>query len=136
MSLDLYEMSASVDCMLGDIGTMPDTLGEITANVKSFEDSLTASGLLAKLLAASSNYDDAITVCLSVLSNLGETFPESIRRIIVLDELLAMRTILYKVDSIEKVKLLPDMTDIAKLHTMKFLSMMINYRCVFRSRLF
>ena len=114
--------------MLGDIGTMPETLSRITENVKSFEDSLIASSLLAKLLASSSKYDEAITVCLSVLSNLGEIFPENMDRTTVLNELLEMRAILHQVDSVHKVKLLPNMINASKRRAMQFLSLLSVWR--------
>ena len=50
LSLDLFEMSASLCYMLGDTAKMSDCLDELLAHSKSFEDSLNASAMLARLL--------------------------------------------------------------------------------------
>ena len=126
LSLQLYEMSASISCINGDIGAMSSCLHQIIANVKSFEDSLTSSSLLAKLLAASSKYDEAISNCLSILSALGEEFPQEISLPIVLNELSVIQTTLATI-SVDQVKLLPQMTNKSKLNAMKFLSMLCSY---------
>lgn len=121
LSLDLYEMSASVSCLNGDISDMQHRLNEIFSHTQSFEDSLTASGLLSKLLAASSKFTEAMDKCLSVLSTLGEKFPEDPDKTLVLSELAVIQTTLANI-SVSQVKLLPKMTDKSKLHTMRFLS--------------
>ena len=121
LTLCLYEMSASVSGFNGDVGALTVCLNEIIINVKSFEDSLTASSLLAKLLAASGKYDEAMRNCLSILSALGEEFPQDIDLSIVLNELSVIQTTLANI-TVDQVKLLPPMTNTSKLHVMKFLS--------------
>jgi len=129
LSLKLYEMSASISCINGDTGNMSMSLNEIIANVKSFEDSLTSSILLAKLLAASSKFGEAMRNCLSVLSILGEEIPQDVTLQMVWDELSVIQTTLANI-SVEKVKLLPPMTDNSKLNAMKFLSMLCCYSII------
>ena len=119
-------MSASVSCIFGDVDTMSSCLTDVVANVKSFEDSLTSSILLAKLLAASSKFDEAVNNVLTVLSNLGEDFPKDIDMTLVLSELSVLQTTLANI-TVEQVKLLPRMMDVTKLHAMKFLSMLCSY---------
>jgi len=126
LSLELHEMSASISCINGDIGDMSSCLHEIIAHVKSFEDSLTASSLLSKLLAASSKYDEAMSNCLSILSALGEEFPEDITLPHVLNELSVIQTTLANI-SVDQVKRLSPMKDKPKLNAMKFLSMLCSY---------
>jgi len=129
LSLKLYEMSASISCIDGDVGAMSSCLNEIIANVKSFEDSLTSSSLLAKLLAASSKYGEAISNCILVLSTLGEEIPQDISLSMVLNELSVIQTTLANI-SADQVKLLPRMTEKSKLHAMKFLSMLCSYSII------
>ena len=71
LSLDLFEMSASVSCMSGDTVTMSTCLDEILANVRSFDDSLKASSLLVKLLASGANFTSAIDNCVGILSKVN-----------------------------------------------------------------
>mmetsp|Transcript_37833 Transcript_37833/g.66339 ORF Transcript_37833/g.66339 Transcript_37833/m.66339 type:complete len:448 (+) Transcript_37833:2-1345(+) len=129
LTLCLYEMSASVSGFNGDVGALTVCLNEIIINVKSFEDSLTASSLLAKLLAASGKYDEAMRNCLSILSALGEEFPQDIDISIVLNELSVIQTTLANI-TVDQVKLLPPMTNTSKLHVMKFLSMLCIYSVI------
>ena len=129
MSLDLYEMSASISCMPGDISTMSSNLNEIMAHAKSFEDSLASKALLSKLLASSSKYDEAMATCLEVLVTLGEELPKDITLPIVLSELSVIQTTLTNI-SVESVKMLPLMTDKSKLNAMKFLSMLCSYAII------
>jgi len=129
LCLDLYEMSASVSCFKGDINTMSRCLHETIANVKCFEDGLTSSTLLAKLLAASSKYDEAVNNCLSILSTLGEEFPQDISLPIVLNELSTIQTTLANI-TVDQMKLLPPMTDGPKLKAMKFLSIICVYSTI------
>jgi len=126
LTLQLYEMSASISCFNGETDDMASCLREVIANVRSFEDSLTSSSLLAKLLAASHKYPEAIKNCLSILSALGEEFPEEISLPFVLSELSVIQTTLANI-SVNQVKLLPEMTDKSKLNAMKFLSMLCSY---------
>ena len=122
-------MSASLSCMHGDIGAMAVSLNEIKDNVRSFEDSLTSSSLLAKLHAASYKYGEAMSHCLSVISLLGEEFPKNVTHAMVLNELSTMKTTLANI-TFEQVKLLPRMTDKPKLNAMQFLSMLCTYSVI------
>ena len=78
LSLELYEMSASVSCISGDNSTMSICLEAVLSHVMTFEDSLKASSMLAKLLASNSKYDDARSNCLDILRKLGEDFPSEV----------------------------------------------------------
>eukprot|EP00581_Thalassiosira_minuscula_P014649 CAMPEP_0183717158 /NCGR_PEP_ID=MMETSP0737-20130205/10846_1 /TAXON_ID=385413 /ORGANISM="Thalassiosira miniscula, Strain CCMP1093" /LENGTH=1487 /DNA_ID=CAMNT_0025946545 /DNA_START=29 /DNA_END=4489 /DNA_ORIENTATION=+ len=129
ISLDLFEMSASVSCFNGDTGAMSLCLNEIIANVQNFEDSLTANSLLAKLLAASSRYNEAMSNCLSILSTFGEEFPKDIDNTIVLNELSIIQATLKNI-TVDQVKQLPLMTCKSKLNAMKFLSMLSIYSVI------
>lgn len=126
LSLDLFELSSSVSCIIGDISAMSNRLNEIVANVKTFEDSLNASSLLAKLLASSSKYEEAITNCLSVLSALGEDISVDVSIPLVTSELSVLSTTLRNI-TVEQVKMLPPMTDRSKLNAMKYMSLACRY---------
>jgi len=126
LSLDLYEMSASVSCMLGDITKMSTCLGEISSHARTFADSLKASSLLAKLLASSSKFEEARSNCLIILSNLGEAFPSDVGFPLVLNELSLIETLLRNITR-NQIKQLPPMTDRNKLNAMKFLNMLCMY---------
>ena len=62
-------------------------MDEILSHAKTFEDSLNASAMLAKLLASSSKHDEAMVNCLAILSNLGEDFPPQVDLPIILNKL-------------------------------------------------
>lgn len=127
LSLQLFELSASVSCMHGDTSTLLSCVNEIMANVKSFDDGLFATSLTVKYLASCSKYDEAISKCLSVLSSLGEDISlDSVGLPDVHNELAVIQTTLANI-SVEQVKALPPMTDKNKLHAMKFLSMLCMY---------
>mmetsp|Transcript_12564 Transcript_12564/g.27248 ORF Transcript_12564/g.27248 Transcript_12564/m.27248 type:complete len:1558 (+) Transcript_12564:111-4784(+) len=129
LSLKLYEMSASISCIKGDIGAMASCLNETIANAKSFEDSLTSSSLLAKLLASSSKCGEAMGNCLLILSTLGEDFPQDVTLPMVLNELSVIQTTLANI-TVEQVKLIPRMTEKSKLYAMQFLSMLCSYSII------
>ena len=110
----------------GDTEKMSDCLDEILLHAKTFEDTLEASVLLAKLLASSTSYDEALKNCLDIVAKLGESFPEQISLPIVLNELHSIESTLKEL-SIEQIKSLPQMKDANKLSTMKFLNLMATY---------
>ena len=126
LSLNLFEMSASVSCMHGDNDTMSGCLREILSNAKSFDDSLAGAAMLAKLLASNSKYDDARSNCLDILKNLGEDFPADISMPDVLNELSDAQRALKNVTHAQ-MKALPPMTNKSKLNAMKFLNMLCMY---------
>ena len=126
LSLDLFEMSASVSCMHGDITKMSTCLDEISSHARTFYDSLKASSLLVKLLASSSKFEEARSNCLIILSNLGEVFPSDVSLPLVLNELSLIQTVLRNITS-NQIKLLAPMTDRNKLNAMKFLNMLCMY---------
>ena len=145
LSLDLFEMSASVSYMNGDADKMSTCLDEISAHAKSFEDLLKASSLLVKVriyvlfgfcqtvratvltfiqhLMSLSKYEEARRNCLAILSNLGEVFPQDIRLPHVLNELASINSTLRCITT-DQLKLLPPMVDRNKLNAMKFLNML------------
>ncbi len=131
LSLQLFELSASVSCMDGDIASMSSRLNEVITNVKSFDDSLTSSSLLAKLLASSSKYTEAIQTCLSVLQNLGQEFSPDVDPSLeaVTNELEVVQTTLANI-TLDQVKSLPKMTHKYKRHAMKFMSMLSTYAII------
>lgn len=108
---------------------MSSCLNEIISNVRSFEDSLTSSSLLAKLLASSARYDEAMENCLTVLRNLGEEVNPDVNLSIVMEELAVLQTTLANI-TIDQVRALPKMTDKHKLYSMQFLSMLCMYSII------
>lgn len=129
LSLNIYEMSASVSCMRGDIDTMSSCLDEILSHAKSFDDSLKASSLLVKLLASQSRFEEARSNCLLILSNLGEVFPQDVNLPLVLNDLSKIQILLRNVTH-DQIKSLPRMADINKLNSMKFLNMLCMYSII------
>ena len=129
LSLDLFEMSASVSFMHGDITKMSTCLGEISSHARTFDDSLKASSLLVKLLASSSKFEEARSNCLIILSNFGEVFPSEVSLLHVINELPYMQTSLRNITH-DQIKLLPQMADRRKLNAMKFLNMPCMYSVI------
>ena len=114
-------MSASVSSTLGDVAAMPTCLDEILSHAKSFDDTLNASAMLAKLLGSSSKHDEAMANCLTILSKLGEDLPQQDDISIILSKLSATQSLLRDLTP-EQIKQLPPMTDKTKLNAMKFLN--------------
>ena len=124
LSLELHEMYVLVRCMYGNIAdTELAYLDNILFNAKSFEDTLKASALLAKVLISNGKYGEATTNCLDILSKLGESFPEEIHMPDVMIELKETQSLLKGI-TIEKVMHFPLMMDATKLNAMKFLSLL------------
>ena len=123
LSLDLYERSASLCYMRGDITKMSCCLDELLTHTKTFEDSLNGAAMLARLLASSHKHNDALTNCLDILKNLGEDFPPEPDLAIVHNKLSEIQPLLSRVTA-DQMKALPAMTEKSKLQTMKFLGML------------
>ena len=100
---------------------MTTCLNEILSHAKIFDDTLNASYMLAKLLASSSKHDEAVVNCLAILSNLGEDFPQQVELPIILNKLSTIQPLLRDL-TVERVKLLPPMTETTMLNAMKFLN--------------
>jgi len=126
LSLNLFEMSASLSYMSGDVTKISTLLEEISSNARTFDDSLKASSLLVKLLASVSKFEEARSNCLMILSHFGEVFPSEISLPRVLDELSAVQSALRNTTH-HQIKLLPQMVDKNKLNAMKFLNMLCMY---------
>ena len=128
LSLDLHQMSAKVAFGNGDIGTMSKCLEEILSHSKTLEDGLNASALLTKLMEQRGDIKEAIANCLSILSHLGEEFPQKAGLPDALNELAALQPLLKTITA-EHIKSLPKMADTntTKMNAMKFLSMACAY---------
>jgi len=129
LSLDIFEMSASISCINGDISNMSMCLDEILSHARTFNDSLKASSLLVKLLASMSKFDEARSNCLVILSNLGEVFPSNVSLPVVLQELSATQSKLRNI-TLDQIKSLPAMVNVDKLNVMKFLNMLCMYSII------
>ncbi|EED89735.1 predicted protein [Thalassiosira pseudonana CCMP1335] len=129
LSLELYENSAMASFMAGNFDTMPSRLEEILSNAASLQDTLTASALLAKLLASKGQVASAMSNCLDVLQNLGESFPREPSYSDAMNEIDSTRMLLRGMTK-EHFKLLPEMRDPTKLDVMRFLSLC----CAFADR--
>ena len=124
LSLDLFEMSASWCYMCGDATKMNSCLDEIITHANTFEDSLNASAMLARLLASSHEHNEAITICLGILAKLGEEeFPPEPDLSIVQNKLSEIQPLLLALTA-DRMKALPTMTDTNKLQAMKVLGML------------
>lgn len=116
-------MSATVSFMHGDTGTALSSLRQILSHCKTFYDSLNASLLVVKLLAASSKFEEAMGNCLRILEQLGEEFPYELGLPLVMDELSRIQPLMQNV-TIDQVKSLPPMNDSQKLNSMKFMNVL------------
>ena len=126
LSMKLYDLSAKLYCFKGDSNALHNCLMEIIANVKSFEDSLSSSLLLSKHLASQSKLKDAMDNCFSVLSALGEEFPQDVSLSMVINELSVIQATLANI-SIQNIKILAPMVDKNKIHAMSFMAMLCSY---------
>jgi predicted ATPase len=126
LSLDLFEMSASISCIHGDADSLTTCLEEILSHTRTFDDGLTASSLLAKLLASRSKFDEARCNCLAILSSLGVDIPDDVTHFVAMNELTLMQETLRKITR-EKITSLLPMTNKAMLTAMKFCNMLCMY---------
>ena len=120
LCLELFQMSAVVDLMDGNVETVSMKLDCILSNSKSFDDSLYARALRAKFLASQGQFGEAIKEIVGVLSTLGEDFPGDITSSYLLNEISVTQTIL-KDTTKDTLLNLPPMKDMQKLNTMKFM---------------
>ena len=104
-------MSASLRYMCGDTTKMS-KLAEENAGVTE-----------ARFLFSTSKYTLAITNCLDILSQLGQTFPSQPNLNEIQAELLHIQPLLLGL-TFDQMKALPPMTDKKKLQAMKILSLM------------
>ena len=120
LCLELFEMSAVVDLMDGNVETVSMKLDCILSNSKSFDDSINARALRSKFLASQGQFGEAIKEIVFVLSTLGEDFPGDINSSYLLNEIRVTQTIL-KDTTKDTLLNLPPMEDMQKLNTMKFM---------------
>ena len=123
LSLDLFEMSASLCYSCGETSEMTSCLQETLDHAKTFEDSLNAAAMLARLLTSSHKPKDAMTNCLDILTQLGEEFPAQPDPEVLQNKLSEIRQLLLALTA-DQMKSLPAMTDTSKLQAMKFLGML------------
>ena len=119
-------MHSSVTFMRGDTDALSSSLEQILSHTASFEDGLSASALLAKLLASQFKYKECISNCLDILSSLGEEFPAEVTHSVVMGVLSAMKPIMSEL-TVERVKQLPRMSDGTKRRAMQFLGMLCTF---------
>jgi len=120
LCLELFEMSAIVSCMEGNVETVEVRLDSILSNARAFDDTLNSRALRTKFLASQGLYVEATEEVFGVLSNLGEEFPGEISSSHLKSEINATQ-ILLKDTSKHAILNLPSMTDMRKLNTMKFM---------------
>ena len=123
LSLNLYEMSASLSYMCGDTTKMSSCLDEILAHANTFEDSLNTSAMLARLLTSSHKHNAAISNSLDILAKLGKEFPLEPDLAIVQSKLSKVQPLLLTLTA-DRMKALHPMTNISRLQAMKFLGML------------
>jgi predicted ATPase len=120
LCLELFEMSAIVSCMEGNVETVEARLDSILSNARTFDDTLNSRALRTKFLASQGLYVEATEEVFGVLSNLGEEFPGEISSSHLKSEINATQ-ILLKDTSKHAILNLPPMTDMRMLNTMKFM---------------
>ena len=123
LSRDLYEMSASLSYMCGDTTNMSSCLQKSIFHANTFEDSLNAAAMLARLLTSSHKHNEAIINCLDILAKLGEGFPPEPDLTMVQNKLSEIQQPLLTLAA-DRMKALPTMTNTSKLQAMKFLGML------------
>lgn len=121
LSLDLFEMSASISFVFGDTTKASSSLDIILTHSKSFEDSLNASVMLAKLLASLSKHDEAVHNLIAILARLGETLPPQLNPAIIQSKLSEIKPLLLTL-TIDHITSLPAMVDKTRLQAMNILA--------------
>ncbi|KAL9184866.1 hypothetical protein ACHAXT_002643, partial [Thalassiosira profunda] len=125
LSLDLFNMSASLCWMQADTATMAERLDDVIKHSKTFDDSLPASCLLVKLLASTSDFDAARKNCGLILS-LGANIPPEVNDSLVQSELKEMNETLRSI-TYDQMKALPPMTNETKRNAMKVSNLLCSY---------
>ena len=120
LCLELFEMSAVVSIMEGNVETVEVRLDSILSNATTFDDALNSRALRTKFLASQGLYVEATEEVFGVLSSLGEEVPGEISSSHLKSEINATH-ILLEDTSKHTILNLPPMTDTQKLNTMKFM---------------
>jgi len=84
---------------------------------------LKASSLLVKLMMSLSKFEEAMSNCRVILSNLGVVFPVNVSLPVGLREMMGMQTMLSNITK-DQITSLPPMTNKDKIAAMKFLNML------------
>lgn len=123
LSLRLFEMSTVASFMDGHSDCVSGRLKEVLANVKSFDDSLNARAMLAKLYVSQEMVGEGVTCVLEILSHLQEDFPLEIDLAMVLAEMKSTRATLNGITK-EHIQHLPAMADGQKKKTMTYMRLL------------
>mmetsp|Transcript_3115 Transcript_3115/g.6865 ORF Transcript_3115/g.6865 Transcript_3115/m.6865 type:complete len:754 (+) Transcript_3115:1916-4177(+) len=124
LSLKLYEMSAVVCFMDGNVEAVLSRLQTILSHTKTFDDAWNSRILQAKLLASQERYAEGVMGVLEILSQLGEEFPKVVELSVVVNEIKATQYLLNGITK-EKILALPAMKDKTKLNAMVLMDLLI-----------
>ncbi|KAL7531691.1 hypothetical protein ACHAXR_008840 [Thalassiosira sp. AJA248-18] len=124
MAMKLHEAAQEALFVMGDFSMLSNLCEVVFTNARTFLDKLNSYHNLVRYLVSSGQMEKAISTCMSVLDELGETVGEItnfsfMREFAIVRELLQNRT-----DT--EILGLPSMTDQSKLATMEFLQHMIS----------
>jgi len=125
LCLELYEMSAIVGFVDGDVEHASSRLDVILSNVNIPTDKLKAQGLYMKMIASRGEYAEATNQCLEILSQFGLQFPKDIELSKVANEINRTKELLKDVTK-DQILRLPKMTENPK-NCMKILNLMCDW---------
>ncbi|KAL7550515.1 hypothetical protein ACHAWF_013734 [Thalassiosira exigua] len=126
LAIDLYEWSVSVCFMDGNVENSRIRLDAILTHARTFEDSLNARAMVAKLCVAQEKYAKGVKIILEVLEVLGEVFPSEVDAMLAKSEIEKTMPLLTTI-SRERILELPPLTEGSKLGAMKFLCLLIHF---------
>jgi len=121
LTMRLYDAASEALFVTGDFDRLSGLIEKPLLKARSFEDKLNIYNNLVRSHAASSNFDEGISKCMSILHQLGEVMPTEITAEVYVDEVARVKELLHG-KSRQDLLSLPMMSDARKLAAMQFMN--------------
>jgi predicted ATPase len=126
--LQLFTSCAEVQLALGNSSETISVATQVLSRGRSLQDKLGAYHALIKAKISQGDANEPVQIGLSVLDQLGESFPTNIDQALIGKELMETKHLLES-SSMEKVLKTDTMTDADRVATMRFLLLVSRMFC-------
>ena len=128
MCLQLFTSCAEVQLALGNSSETISLATQVLSRGRSLQNKFGAYHALIKAKISQGDADEPVKIGLSVLGQLGESFPANVDQTEIGKELMETKNLL-KTSSMEKILETDAMTDADRVETMRFLLLVSNLCC-------
>lgn len=125
--LDLHNSAAEMLYILGHYDDLKLHIGQVLQRPLPLQDKLRAYFVLVQSTGAQENTSDAISTCLTILDQLGETLPSTVSRDVVQQEMAKTQALLASKMQGAGFNNLGTMQNVDKKEAMKFLKLTMTY---------